>query len=162
MLVGRGGPRGDLKSPNLLVARDWGVQVGRARLFGVAGRLRPLACPPKKGACLPRPPSRHAIKQTLITRRQVGDFNLSRYMSRDDAFIKSSLENNPRWSAPEVVVEGRFSKVRVCAGCFVPKPGERALLALLCATTDAFLRLQTCRARVACPPLHTSLPSSFC
>jgi hypothetical protein len=33
-------------------------------------------------------------------------------MSRDDAFIKSSLENNPRWSAPEVVVEGRYSKVR--------------------------------------------------
>jgi serine/threonine protein kinase len=40
----------------------------------------------------------------------VGDFNLSRYMSRDDAFVKSSLENNPRWSAPEVIAEGRFSK----------------------------------------------------
>ncbi|KAI8472913.1 MAG: hypothetical protein J3K34DRAFT_502100 [Monoraphidium minutum] len=56
----------DLKSPNLLVAKDWTVQVG--------------------------------------------DFNLSRYMSRDRAFIKSSLENNPRWSAPEVITEGRYSK----------------------------------------------------
>ncbi|GBF95597.1 hypothetical protein Rsub_08578 [Raphidocelis subcapitata] len=56
----------DLKSPNLLVAKDWRVQVG--------------------------------------------DFNLSRYMSRDSAFIKSSLENNPRWCAPEVIAEGRYSK----------------------------------------------------
>jgi len=48
---------------------------------------------------------------------QVGDFNLSRYMSRDDSFIKSSLENNPRWSAPEVIVEGRYSKVGGAAWC---------------------------------------------
>jgi hypothetical protein len=43
---------------------------------------------------------------------QVGDFNLSRYMSRDRSFIKSNLENNPRWSAPEVIVDGRYSKAR--------------------------------------------------
>jgi serine/threonine protein kinase len=42
----------DLKSPNLLVAKDWRVLVG--------------------------------------------DFNLSRYMSRESSFIKSTLENNPR------------------------------------------------------------------
>jgi hypothetical protein len=38
---------------------------------------------------------------------KVGDFNLSRYMARDSQFVKSTLENNPRWSAPEVIREGK-------------------------------------------------------
>ncbi len=40
---------------------------------------------------------------------QVGDFNLSRYMALDASFVKSSLEINPRWQAPEVIGEGYYS-----------------------------------------------------
>ncbi|KIY91303.1 Putative serine/threonine-protein kinase/receptor [Monoraphidium neglectum] len=31
-------------------------------------------------------------------------------MAVQESYVNSSLENNPRWSAPEVVAEGRFSK----------------------------------------------------
>lgn len=40
---------------------------------------------------------------------QVGDFNLSRYMALDTSYVQSSLELNPRWSAPEVIGSGHYS-----------------------------------------------------
>jgi serine/threonine protein kinase len=40
---------------------------------------------------------------------QVGDFNLSRYMAVDTSYVQSSLELNPRWSAPEVIGSGHYS-----------------------------------------------------
>jgi hypothetical protein len=90
----------------------------------------PLTFNPKKAPKTPKikpeNPHKPDPPQTSQTApKKVGDFNLSRYVGRGDAFVKSSLENNPRWSAPEVVAEGRFSKARSI--CFPPHPHPQSL-----------------------------------
>ncbi len=52
------------------------------------------------------------VTNTLTVK--VGDFNLSRYMSLGASFVKSTLENNPRWNAPEVIGEGYYRWGSVC------------------------------------------------
>jgi hypothetical protein len=40
----------------------------------------------------------------------VGDFNLSRFLSKGSQFVQSSQLVNPRWCAPEVIEVGHYSK----------------------------------------------------
>ncbi|KAI8465776.1 MAG: kinase-like domain-containing protein [Monoraphidium minutum] len=43
-------------------------------------------------------------------RVRICDFNLSRYMSAERSYLQSRMTVNPRWCAPEALLEGRYSK----------------------------------------------------